>query len=141
LIIHDYSYGVIPLQKIEGEFVVLLIQQHQGYWTFPKGHPEEIETHLETATRELKEETGLNILKFVYNEPIQEQYVFSHNKTKIQKSVSYFLALVEGDLKLQQEEILSAKWVKLVDAPNLITYPEAKAVCKQVIEILNSLQI
>lgn len=132
---------MIPLQKIEGEFVVLLIQQNQGYWTFPKGHAEVGETNKQTAIRELNEETGLNILKFVYNEPLEECYVFTHNKSKVQKSVSYFLALVEGELKLQQEEILSAKWVKLSDAPNIITYPEARSLCKQAIEILNTLQI
>ena len=40
---------------------VLLIQQTEGHWGFPKGHVEEGETELETAIREVKEETNLDV--------------------------------------------------------------------------------
>ena len=31
----------------------------QGHWDFPKGHVDKGETEIETATRELEEETGI----------------------------------------------------------------------------------
>ena len=40
---------------------VLLIKQIQGNWGFPKGHMEVGETEVETAIREVKEETNLDV--------------------------------------------------------------------------------
>ena len=40
---------------------VLLIKQHQGFWGFPKGHVEDGETEEETAAREVKEETNIDV--------------------------------------------------------------------------------
>ena len=40
---------------------VLLIQQTKGHWGFPKGHVEAFETESETAIREVKEETNLDV--------------------------------------------------------------------------------
>ena len=43
----------------------LLIQQKAGHYGFPKGHVEKNETEVETAIREIKEETGLEVK--IYN--------------------------------------------------------------------------
>lgn len=43
---------------------VLLLHYSSGHWDFPKGHIEKGETELETAKREVKEETGLDIKDF-----------------------------------------------------------------------------
>ena len=40
---------------------VLLIKHNRGHISFPKGHQEKNETDKETALREVKEETGINI--------------------------------------------------------------------------------
>ena len=40
---------------------VLLIQQTDGFWGFPKGHVEQNETEEQTTIREVKEETNLDI--------------------------------------------------------------------------------
>ncbi len=49
----EHSYGIIPLKKKEGVWNVLLVQLHAGHWGFPKGHPNNHETTLDTAQREL----------------------------------------------------------------------------------------
>lgn len=139
-VVSDSSFGIIPLQKNEDVWHVLLIQQHQGFWSFPKGHAEKNETPLESATRELKEETALNVEKLLSKVPVIERYSFLENKTKIDKTVYYFVALVRGDLILQQEEILQAKWVSLEMAKEHLTYDESKATLKQVIEILSKIE-
>ena len=41
---------------------VLLVQQHQGFWGFPKGHVENGETEIQTAIREVKEETNIDVI-------------------------------------------------------------------------------
>ena len=41
---------------------VLLIKSVKGHWSFPKGHVENDETELETANREILEETNVKAL-------------------------------------------------------------------------------
>ena len=54
---HEKSCGCIIIEDKK----VLLIKQTNGIWGFPKGHVEENETELQTAEREVKEETGLTM--------------------------------------------------------------------------------
>ena len=53
-------YRVTP----NGQKELLFIKHRHGtHWSFPKGHMEEGETEVQTALREVKEETGLDIKK------------------------------------------------------------------------------
>ena len=52
----EKSCGCIVLDKR----TVLLIKHNSGHWDFPKGHVEGEESEVETAIREVKEETGLD---------------------------------------------------------------------------------
>ena len=54
---HEKSCGCIIIEDKK----VLLIKQTNGIWGFPKGHVEENETELQTAEREVKEETNLDV--------------------------------------------------------------------------------
>ena len=65
----EKSCGIILFHS--DEFLVI---QHptesndvKGHWDFPKGHVEDNETELETATRELQEETGIDNFKLIDN--------------------------------------------------------------------------
>ena len=40
---------------------VLMVKHNAGHCAFPKGHVEEGETEFETAIRETKEETGIDV--------------------------------------------------------------------------------
>ena len=40
---------------IENNKVLLILQQNDAYWGFPKGHVENGETEIQTAKREVKE--------------------------------------------------------------------------------------
>ena len=41
---------------------VLMIQHNEGHWDFPKGHMEVGESEEDTALREVKEETNINVV-------------------------------------------------------------------------------
>ena len=54
---HEKSCGCIIIEDKK----VLLIKQTNGIWGFPKGHVEKNETELQTAEREVKEETNIDV--------------------------------------------------------------------------------
>lgn len=134
----DLSYGVIPLQRRGGAWMVLLVRHREGHWSFPKGHPETGETPFETAARELCEETGLSVRTLLSAEPLTERYTFSINGVSIDKTVSYYLAEVEGDVSVQEDEISSYSWDPIETAMTRITFSEARRLLSQVKQFLNS---
>lgn len=130
-------YGIIPLKVADGRWHVLLIKHNKGsYWAFPKGHGEAGEDAHQAAARELREETGLSIERYLSEEPVLERYNFVARGEQIHKTVTYFLAEVTGPLVLQKEEIMDAKWVDLSLAEGEITFKEGKNICRRTIELL-----
>lgn len=64
LIRNEKSCGAVIFHKFEDGYKVLVLNfQHNelNFWGFPKGHVEKNETEIETAMREIKEESGLNV--------------------------------------------------------------------------------
>jgi bis(5'-nucleosidyl)-tetraphosphatase len=137
MIIEDKSYGIIPLRQENEVWQVLLIL-HQGgrHWAFPKGHGDAGETALDSAKRELKEETGLDIQELLQENPLVEKYQFHRKHEVVIKTVQYFPALVSGKLKLQAEEIRDAKWVPLKEAASHLTFKESKEMCNKLVSFL-----
>ncbi len=135
------SHGVIPLKWEDGDWQVLLILHKQGsHWGFPKGRADGEELSMQAATRELKEETGLDITEFLSDQPIIEHYYFYKSQERVLKVVNYFIAMVSGELKLQEAEIRDAKWLPLSSAAGQLTFKEAKAICQKVIHFLERFQ-
>ena len=139
----DQSFGILALQKNHDEWQVFVIQQHQGHYCFPKGHPEPGEKPFDTAKRELKEETGLEIKQKLKITPLSEHYHFRYETEKIQKTVTYFPCTVEGTPKLQESEILNGLWLSFEKVEETLTYPNSKKLfCdakERLIKILDSL--
>ena len=134
------SFGVIPLIKDQlGQYRVLLILHSKGsHWGFPKGKANPRETPLESATRELKEETGLDIEVILSEVPITEQYQFRHRGERIVKVVHYFPALVKGELALQVEEVREAKWLSLDLAEQQLSFKEARQILKSCLPLIEA---
>lgn len=135
----DYSYGIIPVQVQEGLWQMLLIQHHTGHWAFPKGHADPGESPQQTAERELLEETGLTLERYLSFEPFIENYYFSHQGQRIHKTVAYYLALVKGNVTIQEREIQNSQWLNLVEGYQQMTFKEGKRICIQVTEFLKTL--
>src|SRR4051812_14329664 len=116
----ECSYGIIPLQYKQRTWHVLLIQHRAGHWGFPKGHAMANETPKQAAQRELREETSLIVESFFLSEPFIETYVFQ----QIHKTVYYFLAMVQGKVSIQEDEIQDSRWLPILKAYELITFKE-----------------
>ena len=134
---NEESFGVVPFSKASGRWEVFLIQHQRGrHWGFPKGHPEAGETPKQSALRELKEETNLDVIRFFQEEPFEEQYTFTAEGRRINKKVSYFVAEVGGTVILQEKEIQSGIWVPFPEAIKKVTHQEGKKILLQVEKIL-----
>lgn len=110
---------------------VLIIKQKQGFYGFAKGHMEENETEIETAIRETKEETNLDVL-------IYETKRYSVNykvNNKINKEVIYYLAKpITKNIKKQESEINEILWVDIDKVIDILTYNNIKNMWKKVLK-------
>lgn len=128
---HEVSFGVIPLRKRGNGWEVLLIQHLAGHWSFPKGKPDHDLSLLSTAERELLEETGLTVLRLLREDPFVETYSFERNGKFVSKVVSYFPAIVQGDVLLRKEELSLFVWLPLAKAKHKVTFKEAKELSRK----------
>lgn len=106
----------------------LLVRQHT-HWSLPKGHIEKGESALETARRELLEETGISDIRVVPGYEFVERYTFERDGIPTQKVNTYFLALVsttEG-VRPQEGEILECRFVSFEKALELLSFEDSKS--------------
>jgi bis(5'-nucleosidyl)-tetraphosphatase len=137
------SFGVVPIYRDGDQIKFLLVRHNVGHWSFPKGHPEVGETEIETALRELREETSITAVKLVPDWEASEKYQFKgHERGEIiHKTVKYFLGWV-GDptVKILEEEIQDHRWVTAAEAPDLITFPAARKILEKALAYLEQNQ-
>lgn len=57
--IQEKSCGAVVFTRRNGEMMFVIVQEGSGAYGFPKGHMEGSETEMQTAAREIQEETGL----------------------------------------------------------------------------------
>lgn len=140
----DTSYGIIPVVKEGEKWRVLLIKQysHIGnntYWGFPKGHVEEGEAPRQTAVRELREETNMEV-GFFEETSFNNEYSFIFNGVKITKKVIFFIGFVkEIYFKVDTKEVKEAKWFNLDEAMERLDYKNTKEMFANVIKYIKAL--
>lgn len=113
---------------IFNEDKVLVVKQTSGFYGFPKGHVEIGETEKETAIRETKEETGLDI-KIISDKRYTQSYIVKEN---VHKDVVFFIAKLENNNeKRQVEEIEEILWIDINEVENILTYDSLKELWKE----------
>ena len=116
---------------IINENKVLLVEHNEGHWDFPKGHMEENETEVQTAIREVKEETNLDVVVQENKKYINEYYP----KEDTFKQVVFFLATCKSlETKRQEAEIKNIQWFNIEDAIEKITYNNSRNILKKIKE-------
>jgi len=130
--INERSFGIVPLQFRPTGKYLFLVQHLSKAWLLPKGHAERGETSKQTAARELMEETGLRIVKWLDHSPFTERYSFKRQERQIHKEAIYFPALVKGKIKLQTEELFDGRWIPVQDFFARSTFPEMKRIASEV---------
>ncbi|MBG9983162.1 NUDIX domain-containing protein [Aerococcaceae bacterium DSM 111020] len=133
---HEKSCGAVvyyinTLQKPE----YLLIQhQNGGHWSFPKGHVEKDETEIETAMREIYEETSLDVS---IDERFREVTTYSPGAGII-KDVIYFIAEAKNQKARRQEiEVIETQWLSFEKALDKLNYESDKKILTAAHQFLN----
>ena len=118
----EKSCGAFVLHNFKGEIKVLLIKFPCGdiaAWGFPKGHMEAGETEVQTAIREIKEETALNI-NVDSSFKISTVFIMVDGRTI---KATYFKAEAESTEAVpQKEEVLECAWHSFSEAKKLLTF-------------------
>ena len=140
--VKDQSFGVAAVFKqSDGDFLFCLVQHQGEHYGFPKGHPNPGETPLETARRELEEETGLVDVEIIPELYFDHSYMFEKDGVTYDKSVRYFLGYVSNTNTVIPDdfkhEISEIKWLPYKEVRKMITYENAKLLLDQVWEYLN----
>jgi ADP-ribose pyrophosphatase YjhB (NUDIX family) len=125
----EKSCGAIVYRRRHGNIELLLIKHvNSGHWSFPKGHVEPHESEAETAIREIKEETGLDVIL----DTSFREIVTYFPKKETRKNVIYFLAKAKSfDFVKQDAEIEEIKWVDMGNVPSVLTYENDKSIAEK----------
>jgi 8-oxo-dGTP pyrophosphatase MutT (NUDIX family) len=127
----EKSCGVILLNSNK----VLLLQHPDtttsGHWDFPKGHVEKGEDELQTALRELKEETGIDNIKIVDDFNHHISYTFFRDNETILKEVVFFLGITNQEKVSISSEHQNFVWLQYESAYERLTYDNAKKTLKK----------
>jgi 8-oxo-dGTP pyrophosphatase MutT (NUDIX family) len=142
----EYSFWIIPVFKEDNWSKEILIVQSKNWshrW-FPKWHKAKWEKPLETAIRELFEETWLKIKQIINWELIEDPYIdysqISKNWKTIEKHVWYFIWEVKSKkIKLQKKEIKDALRLAEDKIENNITHDSSKKIFQQAKSIINNI--
>lgn len=130
----EKSCGAVVYRKTESDIRFLVIQHKNGrHWDFPKGHVEAEETERDTALREIKEETGLQV-QLTTEFRTENQY---SPKEGVLKDVIFFLAKTEDEKVVCQEgEVLEYQWLSFQDAMNQLTYESGRMILRKAYDFI-----
>ena len=122
----EKSCGVLPYRMVNDQQEFLLVfETYSKCWSLPKGHIEAGETDVQTALRELYEETGLTA-NLDTSRCASIEYPISNFA---RKQVAFFLGEVVGVPKVREGEIDKFKWVTAEELKDYL-FPDTYEACK-----------
>lgn len=125
------SAGGVVIRTVDGRVEVALVHRRSPrLWALPKGTPDSGETLEETALRETREETGLEV---EIEAPLTAiRYYFVRGTTRFHKTVHFFLMRATGGSVGEHDaEFDEASWVGVDEALALLTHATERSVLEQ----------
>jgi len=138
----EFSAGGVVVRRMRGRWWAAIVrprrERHRPQvWALPKGLIDEGERGLETAIREVHEETGLRAAG--ERKLGDVRYVYTWEGERVFKVVSFFLLRAVGgrigDLPPGMEiEVAEARWVPLDDAATVLSYGSEREMALKALE-------
>ena len=137
------SAGGIVIRHVDGAPHLVVghrrRERDDGTWTLPKGTPNEGETIEETALREVREETGLEVRITQSLDSIE--YWFVQGDRRVHKTVHYFLMeQTGGSLADHDHEFDDVRWVPLSSAAATLTFPTERSLVDRAVARLGRVE-
>lgn len=128
------SCGAVVYRRKMGRPCFLVVQhENDGHWGFPKGHGVAGESEMDTARREIAEETGLHV---GFREGFFERLYYLTPKER-RKEVVFFLSRVRRPrVRVQRSEIRAYRWLPYWQTRELLTYENTKLVLDKAHEFI-----
>ncbi len=134
--IKEVSYGTVIFRREGKEVFYLLLYRkaHKHYkelWDFPRGLIERGETPEGDIRREVKEETGIEDLRFIKGFKEKIKWLYKKAGQLINKEATYYLAESKSkNIKLSSEHD-NFKWCDYGEALKLVTFENTKKVLEK----------
>lgn len=131
--IREKSAGAVVYYLENGKTYILIEKMRQGHCSFPKGHMEGQETEIETALREIKEETNLDVnLDSGFRRTVEYSPY-----PGCMKEVVFFVAEAQHkNIKRQEEEIADLYFLEAEKALAALTFESDKEILRSALEYL-----
>ena len=121
--------------------VLLCGRSSDGLWALPKGTPEKGETIEETAMREVREETGVEVEQTAVVGEIKYWFSRPQEGVRYYKTVYHYLFRpVGGDPSLHDHEFDDVRWFPVQQAEKLLTYQNEARILRQALDVAHKLE-
>jgi 8-oxo-dGTP pyrophosphatase MutT (NUDIX family) len=131
------SAGGVVYRLSNDDLHVLLLQTPKGIWGLPKGTPDDGETLLQTACREVREETGLLVDAEEKIGTIQYWFAHPDKRQRLHKFVHFWLMRpTGGSLDDHDDEHVSVRWFPVPDALHRVTHDNAAEIIEQAVGLV-----
>ncbi|MEX1021796.1 MAG: NUDIX hydrolase [Dehalococcoidia bacterium] len=131
--------GVVFRAGEEGVEIVLVIRKRPPLYALPKGTPDPGETIEQTAAREVREETGLEVR--ILDAIGQVHYRFTDTAgVRVEKDVEFFLMEpTGGSLDAHDHEFDEAGWFHMAEAERRLTHKNQMHILHRAAELIAKL--
>ena len=123
------SAGAVVFRK-DNEKIYYLLLDYGKHWEFSKGMVEQGETEEQTAIREIREETGLDV-ELVEGFRNSINYFYFWEGKKISKTVVFFLAEAKSKDVVISHEHKGFQWFEYKEAMEKITFKNSKDILEK----------
>jgi 8-oxo-dGTP pyrophosphatase MutT (NUDIX family) len=132
------SAGGVVQRVVDGRIEIAIVHRRSPkLWALPKGTPDSGETIEETAIRETREETGLEVE--IVGELNSIRYFFVRGTTRFHKTVHFFLMrAVGGRTEDHDAEFDEVRWASIDEALAVMTHATERSVVERALALIES---
>jgi len=124
----EASYGGVVVR--DGEVLVITPAGRPDVCTLPKGGAKAGESTEQTAAREVREETGVQVR--VGERLGDVEYWYRRSGRRVFKTVGFYLCdFVSGDTADHDHEVDEARWMPLEQARTALSYPGERRIIER----------